>query len=155
MRILELDVEGITFSPVKIEAGAHDEAETKEVTVKDALVVLVSVEKGDDESAADSAIKDISNLMDRLKRKKLVLYPYAHLSSNLSRPEEAKRIMDYIYERIGSKYETVKAPFGWNKKLMLDIKGHPLAEQARSFSSVRKEVLICLQKPVLYLASRL
>ena len=139
MRILELDVERIAFSPVKIEAEAHDEAETKEVDVSEALVVLVSVEKGDDESAADSAMNDIGNLMDRLKRKKLVLYPYAHLSSNLSGPEEARRIIGYMYEKISQRYETVKAPFGWNKKLMLDIKGHPLAEQARSFSPVREE----------------
>ncbi len=139
MKILELDVEKIAFSPIKIEAEPHDEAEAKEVSVSDALAVLISVEKGDDESAADSAVEDISNLMDRLKRKRLVLYPYAHLSNNLIGPAEAKRIMDYMYERIGARYETVKAPFGWNKKLMLDIKGHPLAEQARSFSPVQKE----------------
>ncbi len=134
MRILELDVDKIAFSPVKAEAELHDEVELKEIMVNDALVVLVSVEKGDDEAAADSAINDISKFMDNLKRNKVVIYPYAHLSSDLSGPKDAKRIIEYMYEKLGAKYEAVKAPFGWNKKLMLDIKGHPLAEQARSFA---------------------
>ena len=133
MRILELDVDKIAFSPVKAEAELHDEVELKEIMVSDALVVLVSVEKGDDESAADSAIEDISKFMENLKRKRIVVYPYAHLSSDLSSPKDAKKIIEYMYEKLGSKYGAVKAPFGWNKKLMLDIKGHPLAEQARSF----------------------
>ena len=133
MRILELDVDKVAFSPVKAEAALHDDVELKEIMVSDALVVLISVEKDDDESAADGAIDDISKHMDNLKRKKVVVYPYAHLSSNLSSPKDAKKLLEYIYERLGSRYEAVKAPFGWNKKLMLDIKGHPLAEQARSF----------------------
>ena len=54
MRILELDVDKIAFSPVKAEAELHDEVELKEIMVSDALVVLVSVEKGDDESAASA-----------------------------------------------------------------------------------------------------
>ncbi len=133
MRILELDVDKIAFSPVKAEAELHDEVELKEIMVNDALVVLVSVEKGDDESAADSAISDIGRFMDNLKRKKVVIYPYAHLSSDLAGAKDAKKLIEYMYEKLGAKYEAFKAPFGWNKKLMLDIKGHPLAEQARSF----------------------
>ena len=139
MRVLELDVDKVAFSPVKPEAALHDDVELKEMLVDNALVVLVSVEKGDDESTADSAIEDISKVMDNLKRKKVVVYPYAHLSSDLSSPKEAKNLIEYMYEKLGSKYEAVKAPFGWNKKLMLDIKGHPLAEQARSFSSSGKK----------------
>ncbi len=134
MKVLELDVESIAFAPVEPEAKLHDDAERKEVSVSDALVVLISVEKGDTEETAESAVADICKTMDSLKRKRVVVYPYAHLSSDLSGPAEAKKLLEYMYQKLKPKYEASKAPFGWNKKLRLDIKGHPLAEQARSFS---------------------
>jgi threonyl-tRNA synthetase len=36
--------------------------------------------------------------------------------------------------------ETYRAPFGWNKQFTISIKGHPLAEQARSYTAVQPEV---------------
>jgi threonyl-tRNA synthetase len=37
--------------------------------------------------------------------------------------------------------ETYRAPFGWNKQFTISIKGHPLAEQARSYIAVQPEVV--------------
>ena len=138
MKVLELDVDSIAFSPVEPEAKLHDEAEKKETVARDALAVLISIEKGDDESVAGQAVEDICSTMEKLKRKKVVVYPYAHLSSELAAPKEAMALMDHIYSMLRPRYETIKAPFGWNKKLRLEIKGHPLAEQARSFSASGK-----------------
>jgi len=35
--------------------------------------------------------------------------------------------------------ETYRAPFGWNKQFTISIKGHPLAEQARSYTIAQPE----------------
>ena len=61
--------------------------------------------------------------MAQLKRKKLVVYPFAHLSSDLAEPKSAMALINYMAERAASEnIEVRKAPFGWNKKLDLNIK---------------------------------
>ncbi|MEM3227585.1 MAG: threonine--tRNA ligase [Candidatus Micrarchaeaceae archaeon] len=134
MRILQLDVNNITYEPISPEAEVYDEAKKEKVSVNDALVLMVSVEKGDSEELAAKAAEEAGKFMDKLGRNKVVVYPYAHLSSNLASPKEAIEILNEISEELAKKHETIKAPFGWNKKLSIDIKGHPLAEQSRSYS---------------------
>ena len=134
MKILQLDVDNITYTPVKPEARLYDEVERKEISINDVLVVMVSVEKGDTNEIAAKALSDISSFLEKLKRKKLLIYPYAHLSNSLASPEEALGIINYMTSNAPQGIETLRGPFGWNKKLKLDIKGHPLAEQSRSYS---------------------
>ena len=133
MKVLQLDVDNITYTPVKPEARLYDEVERKEVSINDVLVVMISVEKGDTNETAAKALSDISNFMGKLKRRKLLIYPYAHLSNNLAPPEDALEIINYMTSNAPEGIETLRGPFGWNKKLKLDIKGHPLAEQSRSY----------------------
>jgi threonyl-tRNA synthetase len=133
MRLLQLDVDSISYELIEPEASVHEESSEKSVTVNDALVLLVSVEKGDDKGVADAAIGDVRKFMARMKRKRLVIYPFAHLSSSLAGPAEAMQLIGYMYDTASKDLEVKKAPFGWNKKLSLSVKGHPLAEQSRSY----------------------
>jgi len=75
-----------------------------------------------------------------LKTEKILIYPYAHLSSNLAKPAAALKIlktMEKYAKDMG--IETYRSPFGWNKQFSLSIKGHPLAEQLRVITPVEKK----------------
>ncbi len=139
MKILQLDVNNITYTPVKPEAKIYDDVKKEEVSIDEALVLLISVEKGDTVDTAERALAETKNFLGKLQRKRLVLYPYAHLSNNLSSPEDALSIINYLYAHAPEGIETFRGPFGWNKKLSLDIKGHPLAEQSRSYYPAGQE----------------
>ena len=133
MKILQLDVDNITYELVKPEARVHEEGGEKRVSVDDAIAILVSVEKGDDAKTAKEAMKDVSAFMAKQGRKRLVIYPFAHLSKNLLAPEEAQKVLADMLADAPEGVEARKAPFGWNKKLSVSVKGHPLAEMSRSY----------------------
>ena len=133
MKILQMDVDSITFEPIRPEASLYDDVKKERTIIKDTLVILVSVEVGDTNEMAEKAMFDTYEFMKKLDRNSLVIYPFAHLSGNLASPKEAMQILEYMYKNVPKELTVVKAPFGWNKKLILDIKAHPLAEQSRSY----------------------
>lgn len=91
------------------------------------------MEEGDNESAARRAIDEVQAFLKKLKANRILIYPYAHLSSNLAKPVEALRIVKAMEAHAKKKgIETYRAPFGWNKQFTISIKGHPLAEQSRT-----------------------
>jgi len=96
------------------------------------LVVLVSIEK-DDEKFLDFAVEEIEEVFNQVKAKSIVVYPYAHLSSNLESPTKAKELLSKIVEKLKEKgYQVKKAPFGWYKEFEVRVKGHPLSELSRT-----------------------
>jgi threonyl-tRNA synthetase len=141
MRILQLHSNFIAFTPVAKEIAIAEEAEKKENRVEEAVVLFIAVEQGDDAAVAQKAINEAHAFLQKLKVNRILLYPYAHLSSNLAKPAEALKIlktMDAYAKQAG--IETYRAPFGWNKQFTLSIKGHPLAEQARSYAAAQAEM---------------
>jgi threonyl-tRNA synthetase len=65
------------------------------------------------------------------------------LSSKLAKPVEALKILKAMEDYAKQKgIETFRAPFGWNKQFAVSVKGHPLAEQSRSYTppTVAEEV---------------
>ncbi len=148
MRILELDCDSVRYEAVKPEAEVYEDAKEKSVSVDDVLLVLASVEEGDSDQTAQAAVRDITKFMGQLGRKKVMLYPYAHLSSYLARPREAMAIVNGMYASLSESFEAYKAPFGWTKKPTFAIKGHPLAEQARSYGPAAGEKAYKKAKPV-------
>ncbi len=135
MKILQLDVDNITYELIKPEAKVYEQSDEKKISVDDAVALLVSVESGDTDSTAEQAIKDVMAFMEKNKKERLVVYPFAHLSNNLCEPKEAMRIIALMQEKAAAKVSSTKAPFGWNKKLSVNIKGHPLAELSRSYGA--------------------
>ncbi|MCL4383532.1 threonine--tRNA ligase [Candidatus Marsarchaeota archaeon] len=135
MKILQLDVNKIEFKLLEPESKTYEKSDKKDVVIDNTLVLLISIEKNDSDIIAEKAINDAILFMDKLKRKKLTLYPFAHLSNNLEAPEIALKIFEHMKQfAIKSDIELFAAPFGWNKQLSIDIKGHPLAEQSRAYS---------------------
>ena len=135
MRILQLHSNFIVFKPVQKEIAIAEEAEQKENRIEEVVVLFIAVEEGDNIQIAQKAIDDIRAFLGKQKTNRILIYPFAHLSSNLSNPSEALKIIKAMEAYAKEKgIETYRAPFGWNKQFTISIKGHPLAEQARSYA---------------------
>ena len=135
MRILQLHSNFIVFKPVQKEIAIAEEAEQKENRVEEVVVLFTAIEEGDTIQIGQIAIDDVRAFLGKQKTNRILIYPFAHLSSNLSQPSEALKIIKSMEIYAKEKgIETYRAPFGWNKQFTISIKGHPLAEQARSYA---------------------
>ncbi len=131
MRILQLHCDSIEYTPKKKEIKSAEENVSTETTRLEELVVaFVAVEKDDDSSIAQDAISQIKNSMEKIGCKKLLLYPYAHLSSNLAPPSLAMSLLKEM-ESLASGLDVSHSPFGWTKSYKVHVKGHPLAESSK------------------------
>ncbi len=136
MRILQLHCDHIEYTPTKKEIQSAESIENPQTQrFEEIVVAFVAIEAGDDSSVAQNAISQISSSMEKIGCKKLLLYPYAHLSSDLAKPSTAISLLNEM-ERGASGLEVSHSPFGWTKSYKIQVKGHPLAE---SFKVVTKE----------------
>ena len=136
MRILQQHLDFIEYEPIGKEISAAEEIPDKKKQRYEEIVALfVSVEPGDDDDVAKMAVEGTKAFLEKLKVKRIIIYPYAHLSSSLARPKDALEVLK-IMERLAKEagLETYRAPFGWNKAFQIKVKGHPLAEQSRVYS---------------------
>ncbi|MEM3672910.1 MAG: threonine--tRNA ligase [Candidatus Bathyarchaeia archaeon] len=132
MRILQLHSNYIEYKPIQKEIAMAEEAEKKENRLEEIVVLFTAVEEGDNLDVAKRAVDEVQAFLEKLKVNRILIYPYAHLSSNLAKPSEALRIVKAMENYAKEKgIETFRAPFGWNKQFTVSIKGHPLAEQSR------------------------
>jgi len=77
-------------------------------------------------------VEEVKNSLEKLKVNRILIYPYAHLSSNLAKPAAALQVLKAMEKYAKeANIETYRTPFGWCKQFALSIKGHPLAEQSK------------------------
>lgn len=135
MKILTLHVDYVEWQGLKKAIKNIDEISKEDPSkkrVEEALLVLTAVEKGDNPLDISDFITNVKEISESVKSKKIVLYPYAHLSRNLSDPETAVEILKKAEEELKKlKYEVTRAPFGYYKTFELKVKGHPLSELSR------------------------
>ncbi|RLI46506.1 threonine--tRNA ligase [Candidatus Bathyarchaeota archaeon] len=132
MRILQLHSNFIEYKPIEKEIAIAEEAEKKKQRLEELAVLFTCVEKGDDEVVARKAVEEVKSSLKQLKVNRVLIYPYAHLSSNLAKPADALKVikaMEKYAKEAG--IETHRTPFGWCKQFSISIKGHPLAEQSK------------------------
>ncbi len=139
MKVVTIHSDSITYKPLQKAIKGAEEVEKKAVTVKECLVALTSVEKRDEDktdSVAKRLAKELIDICEQVKTKTIVLYPYAHLSSDLCHPDKALEVMKKAEALLKKEkgYTVYRAPFGWYKEFDLKCKGHPLSELSRSFS---------------------
>jgi len=136
MRILQQHLDFIEYEPKEKEIASAEEAEKKRYHYDEIVVLFTSVEQGDDDEIAKKAIEGTKQFLGKLKVNRIIIYPYAHLSQNLARPKDALEVLKAM-ERYSNDagIETYRAPFGWNKAFQIKVKGHPLAEQSRVYST--------------------
>ena len=136
MKILLLHCDYIKFKPLKKALKKIEdlpEQEKQEQKMKDCLVVLSAVESADS-NVKEVVAKLIENIKDVAKQvnvKNIVLYPYAHLSKDLSSPEIAINVLEQAEKNLKKNFEVVRAPFGYYKEFEMKVKGHPLSELSR------------------------
>ena len=135
MRILQLHSNFIVYKPIEKEIAVAEEAEKKENRVEEVVVLFTAIEEGDNSALARKAIDETRAFLGKQKINRILIYPFAHLSSNLSNPGEALKLIKEMEAHAKEKgIETYRAPFGWNKQFTISIKGHPLAEQSRFYA---------------------
>jgi len=137
MKILSLHCDYINFKPLKKalkKISDLSEKEKKGEKIGESLVVMIAVEKKDKDvkKISEELRKNIQELSKQVGTKKVVLYPYAHLSSDLGSPDIASNVLEET-EKILKKsgFEVHRAPFGYYKEFELKCKGHPLSELSK------------------------
>jgi len=148
MRILQLHSNFIVFKPIEKEINIAEEATKEENRVEEVVVLFTAIEEGDSSALAHKAIDDARAFLGKLKVNRILIYPFAHLSSNLSQPSQALAVIKDMETYAKHKgIETYRAPFGWNKQFTISIKGHPLAEMARSYTAAQTSPTEAAQAP--------
>ena len=136
MRILQLHSNFIVFKPVKKEIVMAEKAKKEENRLEEIVVLFTAIEEGDNVALAQKAIDEAHAFLEKLKVNRILIYPFAHLSSNLSKPAKALKLIKDMEACAKQKgIETYRAPFGWTKQFTISIKGHPLAEQSRFYAT--------------------
>jgi threonyl-tRNA synthetase len=146
MRILQLHCDSIEYTPTKKEIKSAEEIEPKSTRIEEVVVCFIAVEKDDDSNIAKNAMIEIQETMKKVGCNKLLLYPYAHLSSDLASPGTGLKILKEMQE-ICTGIEVTHAPFGWTKAFSIQVKGHPLAESSKVFSkdSIKEKTSTALE----------
>lgn len=130
VRILQLHCDNIEYTPTKKEIKTAEDIVPETKRLEEVVVVFVAIENGDDSSVAQNAASQIRNSMQKIGSNRLLLYPYAHLSSNLAAPSTALSLLKEM-ESSFSDIEVSHSPFGWTKSYKIQVKGHPLAESSK------------------------
>ena len=137
MRLLLIHSDFIEYEALKKTAMAEEGQALKD-SQEEALVVFCAVEAVDEDditSVVEQAGQEISRTADQLKVENIVIYPYAHLSSDLARPDAAVqvlRMLETLLHEIG--FTVKRAPFGWYKSFRISCKGHPLSELSKTIT---------------------
>ncbi len=136
MRMLFLHADFIEYEPISKEIQLAEEGiPIAKKRMEDLIVVLTAVESEDDENTASDSSTEIRKYGDLVKCDQVLIYPYAHLSSNLASPKVALQILQSLEMGVRKSFPIVaRAPFGWTKSFNIKVKGHPLAENARTIT---------------------
>ena len=107
----------------------------KRERIEEVLVVFIAVERDDEKDVkyvVEKASEEVISVFNKVGAERIVLYPYAHLSSELASPERSIEILRGMEKDLLSRgVEVKRAPFGWYKSFTLRCKGHPLSELSR------------------------
>ena len=143
MKLLLIHADYIEYETKKATKYAEP-FEGKGERVEEALVAFTSVEKGDNVEVAKAAANEITEVAKKVGAERVVIYPYAHLSSELADPKLAVELLKAIEDDIKG-FEVHRAPFGWYKAFKISCKGHPLSELSREIKGEEAEVTQALK----------
>ncbi len=115
--------------------AVKDEPEPEEAELEDVVVCFTAVEEGDGASRTELVGKakgEVLKFTERIGCRRVVIYPYAHLSTELAKPEVALVVLRAFEEALRAEgLEVIRSPFGYYKEFLLHCKGHPLSEAFR------------------------
>lgn len=136
MRLLLIHSDHIEYETRKKTKVAEEDVIQKDA-LDEALAVFCAIESVDEENIGDvvrQATDEIVTTAGQLGTTNIMIYPYAHLSSDLASPKTAVSALRGIEEALAAKggFVVKRAPFGWYKAFSLSCKGHPLSELSRT-----------------------
>jgi threonyl-tRNA synthetase len=135
LKILQMHADFIEYTPVKKEIRGAEDVEPKTVREDDIVVLFTAFELGDDGELVKKSVAETKEFLGKLGTRRVLIYPFAHLSQNLASPSDAlSLLLEMEKEAKAGGLEVRRAPFGWTKALQIKVKGHPLAEMSRSYS---------------------
>jgi threonyl-tRNA synthetase len=136
MKILALHSDFIEYEITKKTPDAEElPDELKKDRMEEVLAVFTTVEAVDERNPhiTEDAASAISDIAEQVDTDQIMLYPYAHLSSDLASPQKAVPILNELEEELRKRgYAVKRSPFGYYKAFSLRCKGHPLSELSRS-----------------------
>jgi len=143
MRILLIHSDYLKYkTKSKTRIAEKIEDDKKEGLYENALVVFTAVEKEDEadmDTVVENAVNEIEDVFGKVGAKLVAIYPYAHLSSSLSSPDAAKKILTSMETKLDENgVNVVRVPFGWYKSFEVSCKGHPLSELSRTITTEKK-----------------
>lgn len=103
-------------------------------SMEEALTAFIAVEtpdEADPAGAVTQAAAEIRKVAKDVKTERIMLYPYAHLSSDLASPTAAVDVLKALEAELVGDFEVKRSPFGWYKAFKISCKGHPLSELSR------------------------
>lgn len=124
------EVKKLSTTPAGIKP---EEVKEKIIEAQDALVVLVTVESGDDVGSFIPKLADEVRKMSKdTGHNNVVLFPFGHLSNRLADTDTTINAMNLLEEDLKD-FNPKRAHFGSDKKLLLDIFGHKGNVRYREF----------------------
>jgi len=137
MRLLLIHSDFIEYKAKKKTRYAEEPCNPSD-RLDDVLVAFCAIESADNDSIDDvivQAVKEISGMAGKIECKNIMVYPYAHLSSDLASPDIAVPALKSLEsDLLKEGYQVKRAPFGWYKAFSLSCKGHPLSELSRTIT---------------------
>ncbi|MDD3092099.1 MAG: threonyl-tRNA synthetase editing domain-containing protein [Methanoregulaceae archaeon] len=131
MRILSIHTDRFWYHATR-KTRMAEPIPVREDSMSDCVVLFCCIEKIDERNPAHVIASAKQNIMIRLGKlgvDRVLIYPYAHLTSTLGSPECALEILTGLENVLGEEGIDVKrAPFGWYKEFEMKSKGHPLAD---------------------------
>jgi threonyl-tRNA synthetase len=136
MRILQIHCKNFTYTLEK-KTQVAEKPDPRALNLMNVLVCFICFEKkdkGKNEKLINDYIESLKIDLERLRFKRILIYPYAHLSNSLGSPRLARLFIEKLHQTLIKKgFETYKSPFGWYKSFRLECIGHPLSEAYREF----------------------
>jgi threonyl-tRNA synthetase len=125
-KVIKLANRPYNINPEKINGNGKE--------CKDCIVILITVEKGDSAiNIVPKLAEEIKKMSEEIKRKSVVLLPFAHLSNNLALAEEGISFINELEKSLKVDLEVIRDHFGSHKELLLSLYGHPGNARYREF----------------------
>ena len=141
MKLLLIHADFMEYELKKKTPVAEDVEGDRRNRLDEVLVAFTSVEKGDNEKVVERAVAEIKEVAQKVGAERVLVYPYAHLSSNLADANTGVKVLKEMEAELKNWLEVYRAPFGWYKSFNISCKGHPLSELSREIvaEKVREE----------------
>lgn len=141
MKIIAIHVDYARYR-VKKKTPIAEPIDRVEDSMEEGVLLMCCVEKADEDDPGyviGNASEGVLKRLNMLKVKKVMIYPYAHLSNDLSSPETAVEVLKGLEKSLKAMdIEVKRAAFGWYKELESRSKGHPLSDLSMSICACQE-----------------